>query len=368
MFFIPCSSSSPIAAPPPPASLTPGEIAKWVGRLALNAAPLLTVYVCDRLWWDLRQEMWQYIRSRLPTPTWYASHKTYIAAIREARAAYLAGRPAPEEALSETTPQTQPPAADSTTEGQTTPEGQAELNAGGFAATSEMRPRDEPHIQSESGPVEEGAPVTTDPVSLGTVGRQSTFSTHGVAGGGDSADAYYASDDEDNSGDMVSTTLISFDVEATDATDPPPGQWSAELRPNVVEGNRSEGTEQNRHARQPIYRSTILTRLPSVLGADMLAWAPSRLLSAATDAMMWRWVVRSFLSARGLSVEALYPVLSFGLSRQAVASFIGIELVHFFILADIWAAMYPVASFFRMSDEEWDEEQSYMDGSGTLLD
>lgn len=223
-----------------------------------------------------------------------------------------------------------------------------------------MRPREEQHGQQEVMPTEEGEPITTDPVSLGTVGTQSS-PAHGEAGGGGSADAFYASDDEDNSGDMVSTTLISFDVEATDATEPPPGQWSAELRPNVVEGNRSDGTVHSRTARQPIYRTTTLTRLPSVLAGDMLHWVPSRLLSAPMDAVLWRWVVRSFLNARGLSVEAVYPIWSFGLSKHAIASFLGIELVHFFILFDVWAAMFPIASYFQESTEEWEEERRYLD-------
>ncbi|OIW29927.1 hypothetical protein CONLIGDRAFT_632023 [Coniochaeta ligniaria NRRL 30616] len=354
-FFIPYSSSSPIPAPSPPASFTGGEILKWVGNLALNAAPLLAICVCDRVFADIRGELWQYLCFCLPAP--WTSHGSYRAAIRavpDTRAAI----PGPEAERSTTPPQSPAPPTEPT------PEGQPELNAGGFPTTSQMRPRDEPQGQQEPTPPEESAPAPTDPVSPGRVRRQSTVSTRGMSGGAVGADFDYGSDDEDNSGDMVSTTLISFDVEATDATDPPPGQWSAELRPNVAEGSRSDGAAHSRPARQPNYRSTMLTRLPFALATDMLAWVPSRFFSAPFDAVVWRWFVRSLLGARGISVEGVYPVWYWGFSKHMVANFIGIELVHFFIQFDVWAAIYSVGSYFLVTEEEW----SYVDGPGNEVD
>lgn len=174
----------------------------------------------------------------------------------------------------------------------------------------------------------------------------------------------YGSEDEDNSNDMVSTTLISFDVEATDATDPPPGQWSAELRPNVGEGSRLDGATQSRPAQQPKYRSTTLTRLPSGLATDIFAWLPTRLLSAPFEAVVWRYFVRSFLGARGLSVENVYPVWYWGMSKYMIANFAGIELVQFLIQFDVWAAMYSIASYFRLTEKEW----SYVDGAASQVD
>lgn len=333
---------------------------RWVGNLALNAAPLLAVYACNRLSADIRAEFWQYIRSRLPTPMPYTSHRTYRAAIRDARAALRDARaafPGSEAVQSTTPPQTAAPSTEPT------PESQPELNAGGFPTTSQMRPRDDQPDQQEPAPLEDDSPVPADPTSPGTRRRPSSFSTRGT-GGEIGADAYYASDDEDNSGDMVSTTLISFDVEATDATDPPPGQWSAELRPNVGEGSRSDGAAQSRLARHPNYRSTTLTRLPSGLAADMFAWVPSRIIFAPFDAVVWRWFVRSFLGARGMSVGDVYPVWFWGVSKHMIANFVGVELVHFFIQFDVWAAMYSVASYFRLTEEEW----SYVDGPASEVD
>jgi hypothetical protein len=160
---------------------------------------------------------------------------------------------------------------------------------------------------------------------------------------------------------MVSTTLISFDVEATDATDPPPGQWSAELRPNVAEGSRSDAVAQSRHARPPTYRSTALTRLPSTLAADIFSWLTTWILSAPVEAVASGWFVRSFAAARGLGVDELLPFWSFGLTRHTLANFAGITLVNFFVQFDIWASMYGVASLFFFTEDEWSYMESEMD-------
>ncbi|KAB5575835.1 hypothetical protein GE09DRAFT_1053330 [Coniochaeta sp. 2T2.1] len=364
-FFIPFTSSSPIPAPPPPISFTTGEIARWLGNLALNAAPLLAMYVSTRIAADLRAEIWQYIRSRLPTPTQYQNSRSYSAAIREARARLREERSGsrPDGAAQFTTP-TLPPnsPAEPTSQTQPTPASEPELNAGGFPTTSQMRPRDEPQAEAGSAPHED-QPVPAVPSSPRHARRRSTLTNAGPGQGraSEPLDTFYPSDDEDNSGDMVSTTLISFDVEATDATDPPPGQWAAELRPNVAEGgNRSDGgTAHGRHSRQPKYKSTTLTRLPSGLAADMLAWVPSRIFWASVDAVIWRWFVRSFLAARGLGADHVHPVLYWGVTRQMLANFVGMELLHFFIQFDIWAVMYVVADYFLLTEDEW----GYIDGT-----
>ena len=356
-FFIPCSSTSLIPAPPPPTAFTAGELISWIGNLALNAMPLVGVYACHHVFPIVRGHVREYFRSRLPTPT-----QSYTAAIRDARtiresrtlpAATQAGRSATPP------PPSAPPAED-------TPEIQPELNAGGFPTTSQMRPRDEPRGHPEPSQVElleGGAPVPAEAATSGHVRRQSTFSTRGLADGIIGVDSY-GSDDEDNSGDMVSTTLISFDVEATDATDPPPGQWSAELRPNVAEGSRSEGAVQSRPARRPTYRSTALTRLPSTLVADQLSSLTTGIIAAPVKALALRWFVSSFARARGLSVTGMYPLGSLGWSRHTVANFVGMLLVQFFIQFDIWASMYAAASFFFFTEEEW----SYIDGPEREVD
>jgi hypothetical protein len=355
MFFIPCSSTSLIRAPPPPASLTPAEIAKWVGNLALNASPLFAVYACQQVFSIVRGNLRHYFRSRLPTPT----TQSYGAAIRDARSARdpRSPPPAPQAVQSTTPPQSPAPPADPALAGQ------SELNAGGFPNTSQMRPRDEPPDQPEPiplGSLGEGAPAPSDPISPRRARRQSTISTRGLTGGFVGVDSY-GSDDEDNSGDMVSTTLISFDVEATDATDPPPGQWSAELRPNVAEGSRLDGATQSRPTRQPSYRSTALTRLPSTLAVHIFAWLTTDILSAPVEAVAFRWSLRSFAGAQGLSLGRMYPLWSWGWSRHMIANFIGVELVQFFIQFDVWVAMYALASNFFFTEEQW----NYIDGTGT---
>jgi hypothetical protein len=244
-----------------------------------------------------------------------------------------------------------------------------------------MWPTNQTHDQVQPQATPDGPSVSTDTQPRSAVRRHSTISAHGaVPSGGGGGEAFYASDDEDNSGDMVSTTLISFDVEATEATDPPPGQWFAELRHNVADNGRPDGSGGAHaagcsHAPKPVYRSTMLTRLPSCLAADWLAWVPIRVIVVPLEAVTLRWLVRTYLGARGLSVAGTYPVLSWGLSWAAiannlslglswtaVANLVGVELVHFFIQCEIWAGMSQIASYFRMSEEEW-SYVSGMDGS-----
>lgn len=203
-------------------------------------------------------------------------------------------------------------------------------------------------------------PAPSDQDSHGRVRRQSTISTRGITNPFLGMDAY-CTDDEDDGGDMVSTTLISFDVEATEATDPPAGQWSAELRPNVAEGSRSDGPAHARSARQPTYRSTVLTRLPATLAADIFTWVAMDVLWAPVEAVVWRRLVTSFAGARGVTVPGLYPVWSLGVSRHMIANFIGVELAQFFILFDVWVGMYAIASNFVLTEEQW----NHIDGPDT---
>jgi hypothetical protein len=185
-------------------------------------------------------------------------------------------------------------------------------------------------------------------VSLGTIRRQSTFSTRGDE---------YVSDDEET--EVVSATLISFDVEATESTDTPPGVWSAELRPNPVDGRAQQGQE-------PIYRENSLTRLPAVLATDILTALPARILTGPSEAILWRYFVRSYLSHRGIGLEGIYG-LSFidSVSWTAMSNFLGLELIHLFLESEIWAMMTQLAQSYLISEEEWNEKHGGETGGTT---
>lgn len=329
-FFIPCTSISPIRAPPPPASISASELAKWTGRLVLNVAPLLAIYVCQRVWGSVRRNVWYWIRNQLPEPRNPVTRRHTYSRQDWAPASEFNNPPQ--------TPSLQPQPPN--------PPLPAPISPGLVQGMVQADNQDQQLPNSH--PLEGGAPAPTEPVSLGTVRRQSTFSTRGT-GAGD----YYASDDEDNSADMVSTTLISFDVEATDATDPPPGQWSAELRPNIIDG-RPAGS----NSRQPVYRSTALTRLPAGLAADMLVWFPTRWMAVPTEMVVWRWFLRGYMASRGLGVEGVYGVRELGLGWRGIGQLLALDLVYLFVQGEIWAVMYQVANGARMTEEEWE----YVDG------
>ena len=310
-FFIPFSDTSPIPAPPPIASFTASELLKWAGALAVNAAPLATLCFAQNVWGLIRATVWLSIRTSLPQPYNPTKRSTQ--------------RPSegPQTLEATETVETPRPA---------TPAPQS-------------APDDEPRSARDISRDEvtfralEGQPAS-DPVSLGTVRRQSTYSTRGDE---------YVSDEEDT--EVVSATLISFDVEASEPTDVPPGVWSAELRPSVAEPPPPGGGP------EPTYRDNTLTRLPAALATDVLSALPVRIITAPSEAVVWRYFVRSYLGRRGAGVGDIYePNFFSSLSWTAVANFLGMELIHLFLEGEIWATMTIIAQQCCMTEEEWNEQ------------
>lgn len=185
------------------------------------------------------------------------------------------------------------------------------------------------------------APPSADAIPVGAIRRQSTFSSRGDE---------YVSDDEET--EVVSATLISFDVEATESTDTPTtGFWSAELRPNT-------SGEQGTVRQEPLYRDNALTRLPSVIATDILTVVSSYILIAPYEAFALRFLARSWRMQHGLPIADIYdlsPIRSF--SWTAVANFLGLELCHLVIESELWASMVMLATSFSISEEDWNKNQ-----------
>lgn len=159
----------------------------------------------------------------------------------------------------------------------------------------------------------------------------------------------YATDDDEN--ERVNTTLISFDVEATEASpDAPPGLWSAELRPSQATDARGDA--------QPVYLDTLLTQLPALLAANIFTDTTLRLLMAAYEATALRLMARSHRLRYGLPCDDIYaPNVLSDLSWRAVANLLGVELMHITISGEIWAVFTGLAQFFHMSDKEWQKAE-----------
>jgi hypothetical protein len=245
--------------------------------------------------------------------------------------------------------------------------------------------------------------TTTDP-SLGPrQRRQSTISLRGSGSGSGSGSATtpnqpapaptsqddFASDDEET--EIISATLISFDVEATDpspdptnpasasgnggAADATPGIWSAELRPNVAEstahhsadGHGDHGPDCPHHNLQgqhePAYRENVLTRLPAILATDVLAITPARLLMTPFAATVWLSLARPYMARAGMAMEG---VVSGGAawwwlgglsSGRALVNLLGLELLLAVMHGEAWAVVMLMAERFRWSEEEWNERE-----------
>jgi hypothetical protein len=230
--------------------------------------------------------------------------------------------------------------------------------------------------------------------------RQSTISLRGSSNPDQPATATaaavahddFASDDEES--ELVSATLISFDVEATepipdspihfDGSDPTsssspnnnssnnnnnntPGLWSAELRPNVPSsdngGNRPAMSSGSGY--EPVYRETVLTRLPAVLATDVLAITPARLLMTPLAAMVWLRLARPYMARQGMDLDLVHGLGLGGLfSWTGVVNLLGLELVLAVMHGEAWAAVMLAAERWRVGEEEWCEREGVAGGEG----
>lgn len=232
----------------------------------------------------------------------------------------------------------------------------------------------------------------------------------------DNDDALSSSSDHNADG-MVGGTLISFDVEATEASpdNHPPGAgmpaggvWSAELRPNVPlaaaderffedgeaeagfgfgsgtgdgwlggGGSRGGGSGMGSGARRQVtYADNELTRLPANMATEMMTRIATYALMAPFEAAALRMVAWRYLgwgavggigrglmlgsaataaAAGGIYAPSILPWAPFLLSWQAATSFVGLEVAHLFFATDVWALVTAVAWWMHYDEDEWEE-------------
>jgi len=202
---------------------------------------------------------------------------------------------------------------------------------------SENQPRNGRDISRDEATIRalEGQPP--EHTTLGAVRRQSTLSSRGDE---------YASDDEET--EIVSATLISFDVEATESSDTPPGVWSAELRPNIVGDPRGLSRE------EPVYVDNALTRLPSVIATDILTVVSCYVLVAPYEAFALRLLARAFRRRYGLPVDDIHDLSPLrSLSWTTVTNFLGLEMIHLVIESECWSVMTLLAELYRGCGADW---------------
>lgn len=155
---------------------------------------------------------------------------------------------------------------------------------------------------------------------------------------------------------MVNPTLISFDVDTSESTEPPPGVWSAELRPS------NSGDPRTQQKEAPRYAVNTLTSLPSLLAGDILTSSLTHVLLTPLDILAFRAMARSFSLKFGLPIGHMFEVsLVNGLATRMVLNLFQAEVLKFLISAEAWAFVTSLAQRFHVTDEEWKEYQAQLE-------
>ncbi|XXG99934.1 hypothetical protein Hte_006275 [Hypoxylon texense] len=319
LFFIPFSSSSPFSAPPLPESLDVSSISGWVAGLIGNLAPYATFYVCGCIWQSVCTTVRSRIRKRLPRPLYSLPPNSRISP------------------------------SSSSTQRQTIPESPT-LGA----ADREIRHQN-PEEDTPT-PLALDVPSSSEPIPVGSIRRQSTFSSWG---GED-----YGTDDEDS--EMVNPTLISFDVDTSESTEPPTGVWSAELRPSYAADSRQQPRE------TPIYIVNPLTSLPSILASDILADFVTNISTMPLDSHAFPIVGRAFAQRMGLPYDEMDGGgFLGGLTWQAVFNVIQLDILRLLISGEVWGITAVLSQWLHVPEEEWkemrkEEEEEEQQAAGLL--
>ncbi|TDZ40032.1 hypothetical protein C8035_v004937 [Colletotrichum spinosum] len=336
-FFIPGSPSSPIEAPPLPADLSAASLARYAGSWCINAVPFVSFVIWGHVWTEVTGYLWQEFYGRLPntvhhrkpppvlpTPAPVSEFGEDSAPDPEFEAHNIALEIIPSEPAAVTADH-RPQQTRRQSSRQRMQEEVVELLEAVAVSTT---PDEAPPDTAEAAAAED-APAEA-------VRRPSVFSIRGDE---------YGSDEEEDGG--VSTTLISFDVEATEATDAPPGGlWSAELRP-------SSGPDGSAHLSAQ-YLDTMLTRLPACLASDIFTVISGYVLVAPYEALSLRLVARSYRRRMGLPVFDIHDVGIFsGITLKGLTNFLGLEFLHLVVAGELWALVTGLSQWFHLTEEEW---------------
>lgn len=378
-YFIPFSSSSVIPPCPLPSSLSIGSMAAWLGSVALNMTPILAFWAVNGIWLIVGDVFYEEIYDMLPNPS-------NSEQVRMPSNAFVLQRVSTDREA-EPRPGTELP-------GVSVEEVPIHTQPG---PSQESNVWDRPQSRDQPAPADADRGQSPEEISTTPSGHLEVSSTTPVPSRPRSHPRRarppntedFSSDDEATE-EVVSATLISFDVENNpDNPDPtndsniPPGVWSAELRPNPgndspLDGRDGDdgggGTRPRQAAR--VYRDNALTQLSASVAAGILARRVSSVLLAPFEASALREIARLWCQARGIPTDALwepawfYPFVigrgaRFGLgldfsvpfSLGSLANLVGLEEVHFLIDACLWGIIPLVASRYFISEEEWDKRQ-----------
>lgn len=144
-----------------------------------------------------------------------------------------------------------------------------------------------------------------------------------------------ASEDEDE--DQPPTTLISFDVEATEPADATETSWSAELR-SAQEPASSTGTK---------YRITGLTLLPFIMATEAMREVLAGIFVLPIEAVMMRVIGRSYRASAGLGVADMYEMSWFpNLGVQGYENVVSVMALQIVVTGVVWAGVVGASAWY----------------------
>lgn len=363
-YFIPFTTSSIIPPCPLPTTLTTRSMASWLGSIALGLAPVLGLWVSEGLIDWVREFFYDVIYELLPNPSG-PELPPLLSNVIVQRASTNADDPVQSQTQSGPVPLANAAEAVPVRVGPGDSEGTTPGEGNMWEVPQTSDAPASPAVDPDAPPRERGQ---SPPARNNGSGRPDTRRrpSHRPQAS-QTAETDDFTDDDEDANEIVSATLISFDVENNpENPDPndaniPPGVWSAELRPNP--GNESQGggggsgggdrDGDDRSRRSPrLYRDNALTRLPATLAADMLARRAASLLLAPMEAMVLRNIAESWCGPRGISTAGMW-----GLSRGVVLNLLAVEIIHFLIDAESWAAISMMSNEYVVSSAEWEKMQ-----------
>lgn len=379
-YFVPFTESSIIPPCPPPTYICPVAISSWLGRVAMGVAPVVAFWSVERLLRHLRNALHEELYDVLPHPSSLGqpSAPNHEFLLQNASA----NAEDPVQSLAQSGPV--PHAHNAEAVPVRVPSGVPAGHTPGEENDWEAPQLTEASANTDAGP--DAIPVEGSTVPPTRPSGSARFDGRRPSSRPQHPRHTEADDftDDDEETEVVSATLISFDVEnSPENIDPndaniPPGVWSAELRPNPGNDSQSVGTARDGDApRRPLrlYRANELTQLPANLAARMFARRMVSLCFAPLEASALREVALLWCRTRGLPAASLWEptwlwpftfgtgghgvesALGLWATKGTILNFLEVEVIHLLLDFAIWTGTTLYSTTFMMSSEEWEKQE-----------
>jgi len=146
---------------------------------------------------------------------------------------------------------------------------------------------------------------------------------------------------EEEEEELMAATLVSFDVEATEAGHNSVGTWSAELR----------SANEPKLSKEVKYRVTGLTMLPTILATEGLKEIAAGILTMPLEALMVRIIGRAHQRSGGLDISDMYEVSPFHGLIPAAGNIFGALAIQAIFTGVVWAGYTYTVRHFTVKDK-----------------